>query len=422
MSDPAERTTGASPRPRGAGDRVPRSHAQTRLTIRFVLGFLGAAALVAGWAVVRDWPDARWPVLHLLLAGAVTLAISGVSLMLTVTWATAPAPPDAWVHVQRTCVAVGALGVVVGRRSGAPDVLVGGAAALHGLGLVLLGALLVATARHGLKRRFDPAVAAYVVALTAAVTGGVLGAVTALGTPSVGVRSAHVVINLLGFVGLVIGGTLPFFASTVGRSKMAPVATPRRLLSILGWQAVAVASLAVLLTVGADEAAAGVVGAYALGVAAVLATMPRPERRQIEWSGPRLAALWLGGVWWIVALLGTAVDLLAGRGPFAGRWLLVLVVAGYVQILWGSLAYLLPVLRGGGHVMLGEGFAATRSWVGLVAVNVLGVALVGRWGPVAAVAALVWVLDAAARAARVGTRQAQRPDADLPDAAATDLG
>jgi hypothetical protein len=62
---------------RGAADRVRVSHTQTRITLRIALGFVAAAAVaaVAG--------DGRWLVLHLFLAGAVALAISGVSLMLT---------------------------------------------------------------------------------------------------------------------------------------------------------------------------------------------------------------------------------------------------------------------------------------------------------------------------------------------------
>ena len=44
-----------------------------------------------------------------------------------------------------------------------------------------------------------------------------------------------------------------------------------------------------------------------------------------------------------------------------------LVLGGYVQILVASLAYLAPVLRGGGHVRLSAGFATTRSWLALTA-------------------------------------------------------
>ena len=94
----------------GAADRVRRSHAQTRVTVRRALAFIGVAALT--WAM----GDSSWVPLHLFLAGGVVLAISGVSLMLTVTWSAAPAPPDHVVMLQRACVAVGAAGVVLARE------------------------------------------------------------------------------------------------------------------------------------------------------------------------------------------------------------------------------------------------------------------------------------------------------------------
>src|SRR5690606_26298456 len=147
-------------------------------------------------------------------------------------------------------------------------------------------------------------------------------------------------------------------------------------------------------------AAAGLAG-YAAGVLAVLETLPRPTRRQLQWAGPRLVALWAGGAWWALAVAASAADAAAGRLVLTDRWLLVLVVAGYAQILWGSLSYRLPVLRGGGHVLLSEGFATTRSWLGLAATNAAGVAAAVD-GPdeVVAASAAVWVLDSAWRAAR----------------------
>jgi hypothetical protein len=122
-------------------------------------------------------------------------------------------------------------------------------------------------------------------------------------------------------------------------------------------------------------------------------------------------ALWLGGLWWAAAVAASALDAAAGREVFVDRWLVVLVVAGYAQVLWGSLAYLLPMLRGGGPERLAEGFASTRSWTGLAAANVAGLAAAtARPAAVTAVPIAVWVLDSAWRAARVGTTRAERPD------------
>lgn len=378
--------------PEGAADRVRRAHRQVRWSVPLVALFV-VAALVA--ALTSE----RWAALHLVLAGGTVLLISAVALMLTVTWSAAPAPPDAVVAIQRAAVAVGVAALVAGRQAGAPSwVPVAGAAAYAG-GLVLLAALLVTTVRQGVQRRFDVPVAGYVVALAAGVVGAALGAQLVTGSATVGGRDAHRVVNLLGLVGVVVSSTLPFFAATVGRSKMAAAATPRRLVAVLAWQATALVLAVGGLAASTDAVGAVGLGLYAVGLAAVLALLPRPTRRQLRWAGPRLLGLWVGTGWWAVAVVVGAVEVAAGRSPFSGPWTGVLVVAGYGQVVWGSLAYLLPVLRGGGHERLSAGFALTRSWVGLVAVNLCGLALVGEVDTVAAVALAVWCADTAVRAA-----------------------
>lgn len=392
---------------RTAANRVVMSHAQTRATLRLALVFFGAAAIAGalGWRNDLD----VWFALHLLLAGGVVLAISGVSLMLTVTWSAAPAPPDGWTAAQRWCVAVGAGGIGVARRAELPVGFVGAAAAVYLAGLCLLAWLLVTTIRQGSKRRYDVAVAAYLAALCAGATGGSLGATMALTTPSVPIRAAHVTVNLLGLVGFTIGGTLPFFASTVARSRMATRTTPLRLSLTLGWQVCAVAVAATAIGTEHPTVAAAGWFAYAAGVVAALVWMPTLTRRQLTWAGPRLLAMWVGACWWIVAVVATGVDILGDRMVLGGRWLFVLVIAGFAQVVWGSLAYLFPMLRGGGPERLSEGFASTRSWLGFAAVNVAGVAFAASWAPVAAVAVAVWVLDGAVRVARVGTSRHDRP-------------
>jgi len=417
MPDPShDPDTGGSARPtsrwrsaptegtKGASDRVVRTQAQTRPTLRLALAFLAGAALAAGSGV------ARWLPLHLFLAGGVVLAISGVSLMLTVTWSAAPAPGDRWVALQRVLVAGGAAGVAVGRHSQLGVAVVGTAGVAYLAGLLLLAGLLVVTVRRGVERRFDPAVAAYLTAIAFGTTGVLLGARMAVVTPSATMRGAHVTLNVLGMIGLVVGGTLPYFASTVARSRMAAHAGPRRLALSLCLQAATLLLAVVGLWTGHRTIAAAGLGGYALGVLAVLETLPRPTRRHWRWAGPRIVALWAGGLWWAVAVAVSAVDVGTGRVVFGGRWLLVCVVAGYGQVLWGSLAYLLPVLRGGGHERLAEGFASTRSWLGLAAVNAAGLSAAAAMPPpVTWTAIAVWVLDTAWWVARVGTRRADRP-------------
>jgi nitrite reductase (NO-forming) len=386
-----------------AADRVRLTHAQTRSTIRVALGFVAAAAVAAGMG------SGRWLALHLFLAGGVMLAISGVSLMLTVTWSAAPAPPGRWVATQRACIAAGTAGFAIAREAALADVAIAAAGSLYLVGLVLLAALLTSTLNARVERRFDVAAAAYLAALAAGAGGVALGIAMVLGTHTAGIRDAHVAVNVLGLVGLVVGGTMPFFAATVGRSRMAPRAGATRLACTLAWQVCALATATVALGTRQPTVAAVALTAYAAGIIAVLAALPVPTRRQLRWAGPRLIALWLGGLWWSGAVFATALDTAAGHPVLSGRWIAVLVIAGYGQILWGSLAYLLPMLRGGGPEGLGQGFAATRSWLGLIAANLTGLGLALAVPRAAAMAAAVWVLDGAWRAARVGTKPLPRP-------------
>ncbi len=382
---------------------MKRSHAQTRPTLRLALGFLAAAALVG--VSGRE----QWLALHLLFPGGIVLAISGVSLMLTVTWAAAPAPPERWVSAQRYAIAAGVVLITAGRTADAPEAIVGAGGALFIVGLMLLAGLLVVTIRAGVERRFDVAVASYLAALAAGTVGASLGIVMAVDGPSPALRSAHVTANLFGLVGLTVGGTLPFFSGTVGRSRMAKRTTSGRLLVSLGWQVVMLSASVVLLAVDSPTGAAVTLVGYAMGIGAALFWMPVPTRRQLEWAGPRLYALWAGGLWWATAVLATAADSAGDQLILGGRWLLVLAVAGYGQIVWGSLAYLLPMLRGGGPKRLAEGFTTTRSWLGFAAVNVAGGTLAVGQPRAGAAAVAVWVIDGAVRAFRVGTTRHDRP-------------
>ena len=313
-------------RTRGAGDRVTRSHAQARRGLRLALVFIGAAVIAA----VAD--GATWLAVHLLLAGGALLAISSVAPMLTVTWSAAPAPSD------RFAVAHGspspseppasvrqAVRAPLRRRQGRRALPRRAGRARR-------------TARHHRPARHRAALRSGGRGLHSAISFGIvgvaLGIASAIGRLTVPRRSAHVTVNLLGFVGLVIAGTLPFFAATVGRVRIARHATPRRLHAATAWLAACVATAAAATLAGSYRLAGGAFVAYACGILAVLWLMPRLTRRQLRWAGPRIMALWIGSLWWCAAVVATAVRLIDGRAATFGRpWLLVLVVSGYAQIL-----------------------------------------------------------------------------------------
>lgn len=392
---PPDGPASGRPATRGAAGRVRAAQHQARAALALAALFAAAAAAAA----VAPHDLGTWLPLHLFLAGGVTAAISGATVLFTVTWAAAPAPPGWLPALQRACVAAGAGGLAAVRLADAPPAVLAVAGVIFATGLGLLGTTLVTTVRRGVERRYDVAVAWYVAALAAGLVAATLG--VGLGTGHVwgDARTAHVALNLLGLVGLVIGGTLPTFAATAGRTRLAPGATPARHGRLLAWQAGSLAVVAAAALAGADVVVAVGLAAYGLGIVLVLALLPRPGLRRVAWAGPRLAGLWAGAAWWVAACAAGAAEAARGGVPLTGRWLAVLVVAGYGQILWASLAYLVPVLRGGGHQRLSAGFATTRSWLGFGAVNVAGAGLLAGTTVVVQAALALWALDAALRAA-----------------------
>lgn len=386
----------AKAEPAAAPGRVVAVRRQAKATLATALVFAAAAPVAA--VVPHD--TGRWLPLHLFLAGALLLAVSGATQFFAVTWSAGPSPSDRLARTQRLLLAAGAGGVVAAREGGIePGVVVSGAAVLAAL--VLLGRSLVATVRPAVQRRFDAALGWYLAALVLGVAGISLGIALGAGAltgPAAGrARDAHAVLNVLGLVGLVIAGTLPFFVATQAKMRM----SERR--NRQGRPRAAMAGGTVIAAAGLLFAAPRIAGAglalYLAGLVLLVPALPRPGRRQLEWAGPRLLQLGAGLAWWAGALVAATVCALAGRTPLPPPVLMALVVGGYAQIFAASLAYLGPVLSAGGHERLARGFATTGSWPGLVAGNAAAVALVagGPWQPVAVLVIGAWAADVIGR-------------------------
>ena len=360
--------------------------------------------MAAPVAAVVPHDTGSWLPLHLLLVGALLTAISGATQLLAVTWSSSPASGDRIVAAQRWSVVLGAVGVASGREVDL-DAVTGTGALLLGVGLVLLGVILVGIRRRSSVDRFHPAIEAYVVAAAFGVAGIAMGAAIAAGDAGewwLRLRAAHLAVNVLGLVGLVVAGTLPYFVATQARMRMSRRASPARVRA-----STAVLALATLVAAGGHLldrpgiAGVGLLG-YALGLVAVAATLPVPGRRQLRWAGPRLVQLGAGAVWWLAMVVALAVVRLTDATTEVGV-LAALAVGGFAQILVASLAYFGPVLRAGGHQRLTAGFATTASWPGLVLANVAAVALLLDARPVAVGAAALWAIDTGWRVARLLT-------------------
>jgi hypothetical protein len=386
--------------------RVAEVHHQARRTLAVAGAFVAAGVTTA----VLPEPGGTWLPLHLFLVGGLLSAISGATVLLAVTWSASPAPPRASATAQRWLLAGGAVGVAAGGEAANEALAVTGASAV-GASLALLALHLLRIRSAAVTDRFAPAVDGYVTAVVLGAAGVALGGLLVTGgagTRWLDVRAAHLTLNLYGLVGLVVAATLPWFVATQARTRMSPRATPDAVRAVL-----AALALATLTSAGGHlagrpgVAAAGLVG-YATGVVALLGLLPRIGRRQLAWAGPRLLMLGAGIAWWVGTTLALASVALDGPGR-QGPVLRALAVGGLAQILVASLAYLGPVLRGGGHERLTAGFALTRSWPGLVLANVAAVCLAASWWRPAQVALVAWALDTAVRAIRlVGSRATDR--------------
>lgn len=387
--------------PRGAAGRVAAVQAQAQQTLTVALLFALAAPIAA---VLPHRTDA-WLPLHLFLVGGLLLAISGATQLLAVTWSASPAPAPAAAAAQRWLLAAGAAGLAAAREARARDwiVAVAGGAVVAALGG--LAALLVQVRVRAVVDRFTPAIDAYLTAIAFGIGGSALGIALANGaldrSYDVG-RDAHLTANLLGLIGLVAAGTLPYFLATQARMKQSPRWTPVAMRVVVACLGAAATVAAVGLLVEHPGVAAAACFAYAAGLGALATLLPVPGRKQFAWAGPRLAQLLAGMSWWAIAVVLLGLHQATGH-PSERAAVTTLVVGGYAQLLVASLAYFGPVLRGGGHVRLSAGFATTRSWAGFAAGNVaaFGAALDRPW--VLGVAIAAWVLDTAVRAALLAT-------------------
>jgi hypothetical protein len=315
------------------------------------LCYLAAIVLVAfAHPVIPEW---RWLLIHLLLLGAATNAI--------VVWsshfanAVLRVAPPANRRGEATRLAVlnaGIVAVLAGGLGGADwhPLAVGGSAVVFAAVLAHLTAL-ASRLRKALAPPLVVTVHYYLVATTALLVGIPAGAWMLLVDNRAPVLLFHAHVNVLGWITLTVLGTLLTLWPTVLGTRMAdgavrwavralPLAVAGLGLLGLGvlawWPVVAAAGVVVF-------AAAVIVSA----VPAVAAGWRRPPSSFAAWS---IAA----AVGWLLVALGVDAVTLVGAADAAAAVagfgsVLVPLLAGFVaQVLIGALAYLLPMVLGGG--------------------------------------------------------------------------
>jgi nitrite reductase (NO-forming) len=211
-------------------------------------------------------------------------------------------------------------------------------------------------------------------------------------------RAVHETVNLLGLLGFVVAGTLPFFVATQARTKTSRRANRAAQIGVQTVMLVGLAATVTGLLVRSRIATAVGLAIYDASLVYLVTLLPRLGLKQLRWAGPRLVQAGAAIVWWIGAIALAAHHALVGHPPFSGAVLPALVIGGYVQLLVAALSYLGPVLVGGGAERLAASFRLTRSLVGLVAGNVAAAAACATlaW-PLSGVAIAVWTVDGVAR-------------------------
>jgi nitrite reductase (NO-forming) len=324
---------------------------------------LGANAPVAAWLVAllaiilfrRSIPESPWLLVHLLLLGAVTNAIFVWSSHFAdaLLRRRATAGSRRWQAFRMVALNAGVVMVVAGMVCSAwiltlaGSVVVGAAAAAHGITLAL-------QSRAALASRFGATVRYYIFASLALPIGAGLGAALARdpAEPWHGrLVVAHITLNLLGWVGLTVMGTLVTLWPTMLRTRIAEGAerVARQALPVLAGSVVVAATGAVC---GLQALAAAGVATYLGGVIWAV----RPLARVARAKAPSAYATWsvMAAVMWLTGSL-SSLFLVLVISPTWGSvtehlgLLVVPLAAGFAaQIVLGALSFLAPVVLGGG--------------------------------------------------------------------------
>lgn len=312
-------------------------------------------AVVAAALLHTALPAPRWLMIHLLLLGAVSHSILVWSKHFADALLHTPQQPNDRPHqsIRLALLNLGTVLVVVGVLTGWWPVTAVGAGAIAAAAL-WHGAALLRQLRAALPARFAMTVRYYVAAAAMLPVGALLGALMSHGVDErthERLLVAHVAVNLLGWLGLTVLGTLVTLWPTMLRTRIAP-----------GAERAATRALPVLLaavTVTVTAALTGVLPGIALGLALYLVglgVLAVPFARVARAKPPSSFPAWsvLAGLLWFAGtlILLTITMVSASTWPQAHERLSAAtpaLAAGFAaQVFLGALSYLMPVaLRGG---------------------------------------------------------------------------
>ena len=296
-----------------------------------------------------------WLMIHLLLLGAVTHSIVVWSNYFAETLLHAPTTPNERRNQSWRLIMLngGVLLVVTGVPNQVWALTLAGAC-LVAAAVAWHGASLVRKLRRSLAARFRPLVRYYVAAAACLPIGAGLGASLAHGVAGPlhdRVAVAHVVVNVLGWMGLTVAGTLVTLWPTMLRTRITEGAergSPSCPSVLVGAVVVTATGAMVGLTYLAVAGVLGYLGGLALlGRAFVATARAKPPASYPTWA-VLAAAVWLTACVIALAVSVASAPSWAAVGIRLDR-LAVPLAAGFgAQVLLGALSYLIPVVLGGG--------------------------------------------------------------------------
>lgn len=349
-----------------------------RRTLRdFVaLGWLATVLVVL---IAHRWiPASSWLMIHLVLLGALThSAVVWSEHFAHTLLRTSPSDEQRIQQDRRILtLAIGSLAVFVGHP-------------LHEWWLVLIGASAVAVAvlwhaghlwqelRRALPNRFRIVSHYYLAAALCLPVGATFGAALAFGLPEpwhARLLIAHVTVNVLGWIGLTVTGTLVTFWPTMIRARMddraeplARQALPAFLISITALTAGGLVGSRLTMLAGL----LGYLGALLWWGRALWLPVRNKGIREFAPASVGLSLLWaMVGFGWLAVEIARARswEQLSAAFPMIGG----VFAAGFgLQLLIGALTYLVPSVMGGGPAVVRAGQSALHKWTTfrLVVVN-----------------------------------------------------
>ncbi|WP_167132516.1 multicopper oxidase domain-containing protein [Paramicrobacterium chengjingii] len=317
-----------------------------------VLGLWMLAAIAAVTAH-RFLPHSTWLMVHVTMLGAVSTAILIWSQHFADTLTRRQAPGGrVSLGIRLGLHTLGAALVIAGILSDVMSVILAGALIVAAAALTHATTMILQL-RGALASRFGPLVQFYTVSALWLVVGVGIGFWMSQLSADDPLRGrlfvAHVAVNLLGWVGTTVLGTVILFWPTVLHARMRPTDGSRSPLVLT----VSMFGIVVVLAGAAADApplvaAGAVLWLAALGLVLVEGIRQIMDAARLSYAGLSIGAAlcWLAvSVGFLAVGVGTsdgwsmAVDRLA--------WIVQPFIAGFaVQIVLGALSYLLPVIMG----------------------------------------------------------------------------